>query len=1065
MPQRTDLKKILIIGSGPIVIGQGCEFDYSGVQACKALKAVGYEIVLINSNPATIMTDPDLADHTYIEPITWQTVAELIRLERPDAILSTMGGQTALNCSLELEAKWILAKYNVELIGANKQAIDKAEDREQFRLAMEKIGLDMPKSYVANNMTQAKQALANIGFPAIIRPSYTLGGSGGGIAYNDSDFEMICTQGLNASRNHQLLIEESLLGWKEYELEVIRDANDSCIIVCTIENIDPMGIHTGDSITVAPAQTLTDIEYQIMRDAAVAILREIGVQTGGSNVQFAVHPQTGRMVVIEMNPRVSRSSALASKATGFPIAKVAALLAVGYTLDELRNDITGGVIPASFEPTIDYVVVKIPRFNFDKFPHINPRLTTQMQSVGEVMAIASTFAAALQKALCSLELDLDGFTSKTSDPGLIIENLQNAGPLRILYVADGFRQGCSIEDIYKYTAIDPWFLDQIKTIVNIELEISNSDQYSIEAMKLLFWKQQGFSDSRLAYLLSTEEATIRELRRKFGLSPKFKRIDSCAAEFPATTAYLYGSYDGVCEAEVTTKPKVIVLGSGPNRIGQGIEFDYCCVQAVQALQAHKIESIMINCNPETVSTDYDISDRLYFEALTLEIVLAIIELEQPLGVILQFGGQTPLKLAAALHSSGVKILGTSPETIDLAEHRGRFSAVITKLGLRQPNNAMVDNVASGLIAADTLGYPLMARPSYVLGGSAMKVVYNHHELSTYLINSFSNSNHTPVLIDCFLQQAIELDVDLIADGQGGVLVAGIMEHIEPAGVHSGDSAASLPPYSVSLEVQQKLKEQACSLAIELNIIGLMNIQFAIKDNELFVLEVNPRASRTVPFVSKTIGSSLVKIAVSCMLGNSLAQQDIEPFNQSDFYAVKQSVFPFAKFPGVDPILGPEMRSTGEIMAFGRIFAEAYNKSLEAAGAFEIKLKGCCFVSVSEDDHGPVIQLVEELQLLGFEVLVSDDTGAILFAAGVPCQIVVDQTTVLSLIMADKIDFIISTVLVDRQIRATAIKHGINCCTTLAAASAVVATMNTEYQRRVYKLSDVYASALRSKVCL
>ena len=1070
MPQRLDIHKILIIGSGPIVIGQGCEFDYAGVQACKALKAVGYEIVLVNSNPATIMTDPELADHTYIEPITWQTVAEIIRIERPQAVLSTMGGQTALNCALELEANGILAKYQVELIGATKQAIDKAEDRDQFRIAMEKIGLSMPKSYVATSMEQAWQIIKQMSYPAVIRPSYTLGGSGGGIAYNAVDFEQICTQGFDLSRNHQLLIEESLLGWKEFELEVIRDANDSCIIVCTIENIDPMGIHTGDSITVAPAQTLTDYEYQIMRDSAIAILREIGVQTGGSNVQFALHPQTGRMVVIEMNPRVSRSSALASKATGFPIAKIAALLAVGYNLDELKNDITGGIIPASFEPSIDYVVVKIPRFNFDKFPHISPHLTTQMQSVGEVMAIGSTFQAALQKALCSLELDLDGFVEVNTNVtayAQIMRELTQAGPLRILHVADAFRAGLSIAEVHSYTHIDPWFLDQIQNIVSIEKDIKALDLSTLDYQQLLYWKKIGFSDARLARLLNISEAAMRTQRQKLNIKSKFKRIDSCAAEFPSDTAYLYSSYDGECEAEVSKKPKVIVLGSGPNRIGQGIEFDYCCVQAVQTLQKHNIEAIMINCNPETVSTDYDISDRLYIDALTLESVLDIIEVEQPLGVILQFGGQTPLKFAAALQENNVNILGTSPSTIDLAEDRGRFASVINKLNLKQPDNAIVSELNAGLAAAQVLGYPLMVRPSYVLGGRAMEVVYHENELQTYLLKSFAASNNAPVLIDCYLERAIELDVDIIADGQGGVLVAGIIEHIEHAGVHSGDSAACMPPHSVSISMQELIKIQARSLALELKVIGLMNIQFAIHDNQLFVLEVNPRASRTVPFVSKSIGIPIVKIAVSCILGHSLAQQNIHDYQSTGFFAIKQSVFPFSKFLGVDPLLGPEMRSTGEIMSFGSTFVEAYKKSLEAVGALDIKAKGSCFVSVCKIDQRKAIQVVEDLLLLGFEVFTDGLTGAVLNAAGMPCIVVIDMDIILHKMQTGDVSLIISTVHEKQhlseahKVRTAALGYRINCITTLAGARAILSTMTGAYKRTVYKLSDVHKASAHS----
>jgi carbamoyl-phosphate synthase large subunit len=1072
MPRRADLKKILIIGSGPIVIGQGCEFDYSGVQACKALRAVGFEIVLVNSNPATIMTDPDMADHTYIEPITWQSLAEIIKIERPDAVLSTMGGQTALNCALELETKGILQQYNVELIGANKNAIEKAEDRDLFRNAMKNIGLDTPRSFVATNMQQATLAQVELGFPIIIRPSYTLGGSGGGIAYNVKEFEQICRHGFDLSRNHQLLIEESLLGWKEYELEVVRDANDTCIIVCTIENLDPMGIHTGDSITVAPAQTLTDKEYQIMRNAAIAILREIGVQTGGSNVQFALHPKTGRMIVIEMNPRVSRSSALASKATGFPIAKIAALLAVGYTLDELKNDITGGVIPASFEPTIDYVVVKIPRFNFDKFPHITPLLTTQMQAVGEVMSIGGNFQAALQKALCSLELDLNGFSSQialTSADAVetIIQEIKHAGPLRILYVADAFRAGFSIEDIYLYSAIDPWFLDQIQNLLNIETIIQNIKLKDIQSSQILQWKQAGFSDSRLAELLNTTESSVRELRLNYNLKPKFKRIDSCAAEFPSPTPYLYATYEGDCEAHVSSKPKVIVLGSGPNRIGQGIEFDYCCVQAVQALQEHFIEAIMINCNPETVSTDYDISDRLYFEGLTLETVLDIIQLEQPLGVILQLGGQTPLKLASALHDYGVPILGTSPDTIDLAEDRGQFAKIINKLKLQQPNNALVKSVESGLSAAEILGYPLMVRPSYVLGGRAMEVVYDITGLQAYLIKSFAASNNAPVLIDCFLQNAIEVDVDVVADAQGGVWIAGIMQHIEPAGVHSGDSASCLPPFNLSELIQQRIKIQAESLALELKIIGLMNIQFAVQGEQIYILEVNPRASRSVPFVSKAIGKSLAKVAVSCMLGQNLEQLNIPTTFVPEYYAVKQSVFPFVKFPGADPLLGPEMRSTGEIMAFGKTFAEAYRKSLQAVGLRELKAGGRAYVSISLADCSGAIELIRELLLLEFEVLICMQTAVYLQYSGELCRVVYTDE-ILNLIAHDRVDLIISTLFAKEyldaavMIRTRAIRQSINCCTTIAAARTLVLTISDNVNVR-YKLQSLNTNHIDSKI--
>ncbi len=1037
MPKRNDIQKILIIGSGPIIIGQGCEFDYSGVQACKSLKNCGYEIVLVNSNPATIMTDPDLADHTYIEPITWQTVAQIINIERPDAILSTMGGQTALNCALDLDRHGILKKYNIELIGANKLAIEKAEDREQFNQAMQKINLQMAKCFAVTNMQQAWAAQREIGFPVIIRPSYTLGGSGGGIAYNEQEFTQICSHGLELSTNSQILIEESLLGWKEYELEVVRDANDTCIIICTIENLDPMGIHTGDSITVAPAQTLTDQEYQIMRNAAIAILREIGVETGGSNVQFAIHPQTGRMVIIEMNPRVSRSSALASKATGFPIAKIAALLAVGYTLDELQNDITGGVIPASFEPTIDYVVVKIPRFNFDKFPQVNPQLTTQMQAIGEVMAVGSTFQAALQKAICSLEIDLNGFNELTNTAEKIIHELQHAGPLRLLFIADAFRLGWSIQEIYNYTNIDPWFLDQILDLINTEAAIKQLKPAELDFKRLLFYKQRGFSDSRLANLLNVTQQQIRDLRLAQGITPKFKRIDSCAAEFPASTAYLYATYDGFCEAEVTNKPKVIVLGSGPNRIGQGIEFDYCCVQAVQALKDQHIEAIMINCNPETVSTDYDTADRLYFEALTLESVLDIIELEKPLGVILQLGGQTPLKLAAGLQKRGIKILGTSPETIDLAEDRAKFSAIINQLQLKQPANATISTVEHGLQAAEQLGYPLMVRPSYVLGGRDMQVVYTATELQNYLTIAFAKAKKYPVLIDCFLQQAIEIDVDIIADGQGGALVVGVMEHVEPAGVHSGDSAACLPPHSLSKQLQNSLEIQARNIALALKINGLMNIQFAVQEQEIYILEVNPRASRTVPFVSKAISWSVAKAAVACMLGKTLKQQNISLNKHTGLFAVKQSVFPFIKFAGADPLLGPEMRSTGEVMAFGDSFAAAYKKSLLAAGACPIQFPAAVYIDLAETDQHEYDNLKLACINLGFTVLTDFDL------------------TITKLVISTV--FAQPRLVAAQQIRATAVRHRINLCTTVAGAWAVLQglELKTESSLEVYKLQNTH----------
>lgn len=1076
MPKRNDIHKILIIGSGPIVIGQGCEFDYSGVQACKALKAEGYEIILVNSNPATIMTDPDLAHHTYIEPINWQNLKRIIAIEKPQAILSTMGGQTALNCALELERQGVLQEYNVELIGASRAAIEKAEDRELFRAAMQNLELDMAGSVVATNMDEAFAAQKQFGFPIVIRPSYTLGGSGGGIAYNESQFIHICQHGFALSMNHQLLIEESLLGWKEYELEVIRDANDSCIIVCTIENLDPMGIHTGDSITVAPAQTLTDLEYQIMRNAAIAILREIGVQTGGSNVQFAVDPQTGRMVVIEMNPRVSRSSALASKATGFPIAKVAALLAVGYTLDELKNDITGGVIPASFEPTLDYVVVKIPRFNFDKFPQVKPQLTTQMQAIGEVMAIGSTFAAALQKALRSLEIDLTGFDSqldlgrisKSAAMVQVLHELNHAGPLRLLYVADAFRIGMSLHDIHKNTAIDPWFLDQIETILQLEQTIQNTDLIDITKNDLLFWKQQGFADARLALLLKQSESIIRELRIQHNIMPKFKRIDSCAAEFPAKTAYLYSTFDGICEAEPSDLQKVIVLGSGPNRIGQGIEFDYCCVHAVQALQEHNIEAIMINCNPETVSTDYDISDRLYFEGLTLETVLDIVNIEKPLGVIIQLGGQTPLKLAEGLQQNGVRILGTTPETIDLAEDRGRFVHIIDKLNLLQPENSMVRDIDNGKIAAGKIGYPVMVRPSYVLGGRAMEIVYNQQQLQEYLARAFLVNPNNAVLIDKYLCQAIELDVDVISDAHGNVFVAGVMEHIEPAGVHSGDSAAVLPPHTLSIDLQNQIKHQARALALELKIVGLMNIQFAVQQDTIYILEVNPRASRTVPFVSKAIGLQVAKIAVACMLGQVLDLKKLErsPYIMSSV-AVKQSVFPFIKFPEADPLLSPEMRSTGEIMAFGSDFVSAYAKSLAAAGLTKLKMGGCSFVSVNDGDKIGIVAIAEKLVGFGFEILACADTAKTLEQANVTCTVMNSSDTVLSLLSDGKIDFVLSTKAANQsdvmayKIRSCAIRNRIILSTTIPGAAALLQLLEQEVDQPcdnlVYKLQHVHSS--------
>lgn len=1069
MSKRLDLHKILILGSGPIIIGQGCEFDYSGVQACRVLKSVGYQVILVNSNPATIMTDPDMADHTYIEPITWQSVAKIIEKEKPDAILSTMGGQTALNCALDLEEQGILAKYNVELIGANKHAIRKAENRELFRQSMRKIGLEMPVSAVAHTLDEAWQIQTKIGFPCIIRPSFTLGGSGGGIAYNAEQFVDICERGFALSMNHQLLIEESLLGWKEYELEVIRDIKDSCIIVCTIENFDPMGIHTGDSITVAPAQTLTDVEYQRMRNAAIAILREIGVQTGGSNVQFAINPVSGRMIVIEMNPRVSRSSALASKATGFPIAKIAALLAVGYTLDELQNDITGGLIPASFEPSIDYVVVKIPRFNFDKFAANDTRLTTQMHSVGEVMAIGETFQMALQKAICSLELDLTGFDSQYTPQQEIIADkliyeLQHAGALRLLYIADAFRFGMSIENVHSHTGIDPWFLDQIYELVQTEREIQQHSIASIAYEDMMCWKLAGFSDARIAELLRVKEEQVRLHRWYLGIHPKFKHIDSCAAEFPAATSYLYAGYSGECEASASNKKKVIVLGSGPNRIGQGIEFDYCCVQAVKALQEQNIEAIMVNCNPETVSTDYDISNKLYFESLTVESVLEIIRLEQPFGVILQLGGQTPLKLASQLQQNGVNILGSSLDTIDIAEDRGKFSKLITKLNLRQPENAMVHDAASGLLAGQALGFPLILRPSYVLGGRAMEIVTNVAALETYLSRIFSITKEAPVLIDRFLQDAIEVDVDLIADSFGNVLIAGIMEHVEPAGIHSGDSGSSLPPHTLPSDLQDIIKQQAKQLALELKILGIMNIQFAIKNNEVFVLEVNPRASRTVPFVSKAIGIPVVKVAVNCMLGKSLLQMQLSPL-ALDKYAVKQSVFPFNKFLGADPLLGPEMRSTGEVMCFGNSFAEAYLKTMQAISGVRTKSLASVLLILDALDQFNLDVFVSELVESKVQVYTNVVTAKILERYNIACNVVHDEDKIVSLISGDNVDFIVctpsfgSSLSFAKIIRCLAIKHRISYATTVAGAKATLLAMRYGGIRPIHKLQALHEARL------
>ncbi len=1050
MPKREDIKSILIIGAGPIVIGQGCEFDYSGAQACKALKEEGYRVVLVNSNPATIMTDPDLADATYIEPIHWTTVATIIEKEKPDAVLPTMGGQTALNCALDLERHGVLAANNVEMIGASKEAIDKAEDREKFQKAMKSIGLESARGAVAHSLEEAHQLQAMVGFPAIIRPSFTLGGSGGGIAYNREEFVEICKRGLDASPTNELLIEESILGWKEYEMEVVRDHKDNCIIICSIENFDPMGVHTGDSITVAPAQTLTDKEYQIMRDASIAVLREIGVETGGSNVQFAINPEDGRMIIIEMNPRVSRSSALASKATGFPIAKVAAKLAVGYTLDELSNDITGGITPASFEPTIDYVVTKFPRFTFEKFPKADPTLTTQMKSVGEAMAIGRTFQESLQKSMRSLEIGSDGFeshvnadNSKTEIQKQIKQALKKPTADRLWHVGDAFRFGMTLEEVFEITWIDPWFLEQIDDIIRTEKKIAKADISKLTAKKVLQWKRKGFSDRRIAVLLGVKEGRFRKVRHKLKVHPVYKRVDTCAAEFASSTAYMYSTYEEECEAAPDQREKIIVLGGGPNRIGQGIEFDYCCVHAAYSLRDDGYQTIMVNCNPETVSTDYDTSDRLYFEPLTLEDVLEIVRIEKPTGVIVQYGGQTPLKLANGLEAAGVPIIGTSPDSIDLAEDRERFQRLLKKLKLLQPPNAIARTTEEAVKKANKIGYPLVVRPSYVLGGRAMEIVHNAEDLQTYMRVAVSVSKDSPVLLDKYLSQAIEVDVDAISDGTD-VVIGGIMEHIEEAGVHSGDSACSLPPFSLSKKLQNELRKQAAALAKGLKVIGLMNIQFAIKDNDVYVLEVNPRASRTVPYVSKATSRPLAKIAARCMAGQSLKSQGVKKEVVPDYYSVKEAVFPFIKFSDVDTMLGPEMRSTGEVMGVGQSFGEAFAKSQLAAGS-EIPNEGRIFISVRDEDQSGIIEVARYFSEHGFEILATTGTAVEIEAKGIPVKRVnkvsEGRPHIVDMILNDEISMIINTVS-DKQsvedafvIRRHALLHKVTNYTTLAAARA------------------------------
>ncbi len=1048
MPKRTDIESILIIGAGPIVIGQACEFDYSGAQACKALREEGYRIVLVNSNPATIMTDPEMADVTYIEPITWPMIAKVIERERPDALLPTMGGQTALNCALDLAREGVLTRFDVELIGASKKAIDKAEDREKFKAAMTRIGLGSARSGIAHDLEQALEVQADIGFPAVIRPSFTLAGTGGGIAYNKDEFVEMCKHGLAMSPTRELLIEESLLGWKEFEMEVVRDRKDNCIIVCSIENVDPMGVHTGDSITVAPAQTLTDKEYQIMRNASIAVLREIGVDTGGSNVQFAINPDNGRMIVIEMNPRVSRSSALASKATGFPIAKVAAKLAVGYTLDELRNDITGGdggpFMPASFEPTIDYVVTKVPRFAFEKFTQADDRLTTQMKSVGEVMAIGRTFKESLQKALRGLETGVDGFNLKTVDPDRIGDELAYPRAERLWYVADAFGVGMSLDEIRRYTRIDPWFLAQIQEIVDTELALERRTLADLTRDELRELKRMGFADRRIAHLLKTGEGDVRARRHALGLRPVYKRVDTCAAEFAAQTAYLYSTYEDECEAAPSDRRKVIVLGGGPNRIGQGIEFDYCCVHAAMALREDGYETIMVNCNPETVSTDYDTSDRLYFEPLTLEDVLEIVHVEKPIGVIVQYGGQTPLKLARDLEKNGVPIIGTSPDMIDMAEDRERFQQMVDRLGLRQPPNRTARTEGEAIAAAAEIGYPLVVRPSYVLGGRAMEIVHEQRDLERYMREAVKVSNDSPVLLDRFLNDAIEVDVDALCDGSR-VVIGGIMEHIEQAGVHSGDSACSLPPYSLGADVQDELRRQTVAMAHGLSVVGLMNVQFAIQRGTVFVLEVNPRASRTVPYVSKATGRPLAKIAARCMVGQSLDAQGIDGEIIPPYFSVKEAVFPFIKFPGVDTILGPEMKSTGEVMGVGETFAEAFVKSQLAAGV-KLPTGGRVFISLKDADKPRAIELARILVELGFALVATRGTAAALAAAGVPVtpvnKVHEGRPHIVDMMKNDEIALVVNTVQETRaaiqdsyQIRREALSDRIPTYTTLAGARA------------------------------
>ena len=1069
MPKRDDIKSILIIGAGPIVIGQACEFDYSGAQACKALREEGYRVILVNSNPATIMTDPEMADAVYIEPVHWRTLAAVIEKERPDALLPTMGGQTGLNCALDLVREGILEKYDVELIAASREAIDMAEDRELFRKAMQEIGLEVPRAGMARSMDEALAVQAEIGFPTIIRPSFTLGGTGGGIAYNIEEFEEIIERGLDLSPTSEVLLEESVIGWKEFEMEVVRDRKDNCIIICSIENVDAMGVHTGDSVTVAPAQTLTDKEYQLMRDASIAVLRKIGVETGGSNVQFAVNPDDGRLLIIEMNPRVSRSSALASKATGFPIAKVAAKLAVGYTLDELKNEITGGATPASFEPTIDYVVTKIPRFTFEKFPGAAPRLTTQMKSVGEVMAIGRTFQESLQKALRGLETDIDGLDEliigeydEEADRALRQE-IHMPGPVRLQYIADGFRHGFDIDEIYKLSGIDPWFLAQIENLVQEEASISRDGMAGINKQRLYELKRKGFSDRRIAKLSGSDADTVRQMRIDNNIHPVFKRVDTCAAEFATTTAYLYSTYEEECEADPSDRDKIMILGGGPNRIGQGIEFDYCCVHAALALRDAGYETIMVNCNPETVSTDYDTSDRLYFESLTFEDVMEIIRIEQPVGVIVQYGGQTPLKLARALEAAGAPIIGTSPDSIDLAEDRERFQKLVEKLNIRQPPNRTATTEDEAAEMARAVGYPLVVRPSYVLGGRAMEVVFTEEDLRVYMRNAVRESNDSPVLLDRFLDQAVEVDVDTVSDGEQ-VVVGGIMEHIEQAGVHSGDSGCSLPPHSLSPEIQRQMVDQVKELARALNVIGLMNTQFAIQNNVVYILEVNPRASRTIPFVSKATGVPLAKVGALVMAGKTLAELGISDREAPHYYSVKESVFPFDKFPDADPILGPEMKSTGEVMGTGVTFGEAYAKAQLASGVL-LPRSGTALISVRDRDKEDALDLASNLIDRGFDIVATSGTATALQNEGVPCKrvnkVAEGRPHIVDMIKNKEFDLIVNTtegkqaIRDSQQIRSEAVRQKVTYYTTITAARATCDALDYQHDTEVNRLQDLH----------